>query len=56
MGKNILVYADKGTSRVGVASLIQACENKLGFPAKKIYAEDILKNALVFIVYIIYND
>lgn len=46
MGKNIFVYADKGTSRVGVASLIQACKNKLGFPAKKIYVEDILKNAL----------
>lgn len=43
MEKYILIYSDEGTSKVGVESLMLACEKKLGLKSIKIIAKDIIE-------------
>lgn len=46
MVRPILIYADKGTSEVGVQSLLKNIPLKLGITAKTVIADEILQGAL----------
>lgn len=46
MSKPILIYADLGTSEVGVQSLLKNIPRKLGIPAETVTARQILQGAL----------
>ncbi|RRD40042.1 biotin--protein ligase [Leptotrichia sp. OH3620_COT-345] len=54
MKRRILIYADEGTSEIGVSSLLTACKTKLGLEAKRVSSEDIkngiLKTTDIFVI------